>query len=608
MEQSFHPTMAAKHRVMLLASAMILLAALFSPVEASHKDWHQLGVESIKSSSSATHVYQPYRTAYHFQPRKNWMNDPNGPLYYKGWYHFFYQYNRDAAVWGNITWGHAVSRDMVHWRTLHTALKGDKWYDMKGVWSGSATFLDNGVPVLLYTGWAINGTDQSSIRGQTQAMAVPEDPSDPLLREWDKSPHNPIALAPPGFNDSMFRDPTEAWKGYDGVWRMLVGAVKETDQSIGTALLYKSTDFNKWNFTGEIQSVAGTGMWECPDIYPVHVKEKTGLRLSARGPHVKHVLKVSLDRNKHDYYSVGTYDEKTDLYTPDDTKLDTGLGLRYDYGKFYASKTFFDQNKNRRVLWGWANESSSVQDDIEKGWSSVQCLPRHIWLDEESSANLVQWPIEEVDKLRRNEMTEKNVEVGVGKVVPVKAAKGAQLDIVVDFALPEKSEGLEQNPNLLAEMGHLTCSDLVTKGSNAAGPHSFGPFGVHVLATGDLQERTSIFFHLIHDGKHQNWKTLFCGDQSQSSLQQDVDKTVYGSYVRVDDSDKVLSVRILVDHSIVESFAQGGRTVMTSRVYPELAVKDAAHVFLFNNGTEPVTVKSVSTWEMKSVNIKFYKP
>lgn len=274
-------------------------------------------------------------------------------------------------------------------------------------------------------------------------MVVLEDLLDFLLCEWDKLLYNLIVLVLFGFNDSMFCDLIEVWKGYDGVWCMLVGVVKGIDQLIGIVFLYKSMDFNKWNFIGEIQLVVGMGMWECFDIYFVYVKEKMGLRLFVRGLYVKYVFKVSLDRNKYDYYFVGIYDEKMDLYILDDIKLDMGLGLWYDYGKFYVLKIFFDQNKNWWVLWGWVNEFSSVQDDIEKGWFLVQCLLRYIWLDEELSVNLVQWLIEEVDKFWWNEMMEKNVEVGVGKVVFVKVVKGVQFDIVVDFVLFEKSEGLE---------------------------------------------------------------------------------------------------------------------------------------------------------------------
>lgn len=73
-------------------------------------------------------------------------------MYYKGFYHLFYQYNPWGAVWGNLTWGHAVSKDLIHWLDLEPALKSDEWYDVRGVWSGSVTFRLDGTPIILYTG------------------------------------------------------------------------------------------------------------------------------------------------------------------------------------------------------------------------------------------------------------------------------------------------------------------------------------------------------------------------------------------------------------------------------------------------------------------------
>lgn len=75
-----------------------------------------------------------------------------GPVYYKGYYHLFYQYNPEGAVWGNIVWGHAVSRDLINWLYLDLALVADEWYDVQGVWSGSITIREDGVPIILYTG------------------------------------------------------------------------------------------------------------------------------------------------------------------------------------------------------------------------------------------------------------------------------------------------------------------------------------------------------------------------------------------------------------------------------------------------------------------------
>lgn len=189
-----------------------------------------------------------------------------------------------------------------------------------------------------------------------------------------KASYNPFAEIPPGYNPLQFRDPTTAWKGaLDGIWRMLVGANYGFNGSTGTAMLYKSTDFVHWNYTGRLHSHLNTGMWECPDFFPVLVNgDKEGQDPSVVGPTVKHVLKISSDLKKHDYYSVGTYLVETDTYAPENPQIDTGVGLRYDYGKYYASKTFFDQKTKRRILYGWTNESDSTADDVAKGWSGLQ--------------------------------------------------------------------------------------------------------------------------------------------------------------------------------------------------------------------------------------------
>ncbi|CAK9225232.1 hypothetical protein BDL97_04G144900 [Sphagnum fallax] len=101
-------------------------------------------------------------------------------MYYKGYYHLFYQYNPDAAVWGHIAWGHAVSTALMHWLYLENALEPDQWYDDMGVWSGSATNGPDDVPFILYTG---GSNETGHCNEQMQNMAVPADPEDPLLRK-----------------------------------------------------------------------------------------------------------------------------------------------------------------------------------------------------------------------------------------------------------------------------------------------------------------------------------------------------------------------------------------------------------------------------------------
>lgn len=289
-------------------------------------------------------------------------------MYYNGIYHLFYQYNPYGSVWGNIIWAHSVSTDMINWTPLEPAIIPSHPFDTNGAWTGSATIIQGNKPVILYTG-------VDMLNRQVINMAAPKNLSDPLLKEWLKPNHNPLMVPTQinGINASSFRDPTTAWWGPDGHWRVLIGS---KIGATGMAILYRSRDFVHWTKARHpLHSSKGTGMWECPDFYPVATEGSGGLDTSMSGPHVKHVLKVSLDDKKFEYYTVGKYlvsGDKKEVYVPDRASVDGATGLRYDYGKFYASKTFYDAGKVRRVLWGWLNESDSVNDDVAKGWAGIQ--------------------------------------------------------------------------------------------------------------------------------------------------------------------------------------------------------------------------------------------
>ncbi|XP_074357518.1 acid beta-fructofuranosidase-like isoform X2 [Apium graveolens] len=519
------------------------------------------------------------RTSFHFQPKKNWMNDPNGPLFYKGWYHLFYQYNPDGAVWGNkIVWGHAVSKDFMQWQHLPVAMYTDKWYDVNGVWTGSATILPDGKVIMLYTG----STNESV---QVQNLAYPADPSDPFLVEWIKYPNNPVLYPPPGIGYKDFRDPTTAWQTSEGKWRITIGSKLN---KTGISLVYDTVDFKSYELLkGLLHEVKGTGMWECVDFFPVSIDGTDGLDTSYMAKGVKHVVKVSLDDDRCDYYSLGTYEPKTATWIPDNPNVDAGIGLRYDYGIYYASKTFYDPNKKRRILWGWIKETDSEKSDVKKGWASLQAVPRTILFDKKTGSNLIQWPVDEVEELRSNKKVFDKVEIKPGSVMPLDIGSAAQLDIKAEFELDEKA--IER---VNAQQVVYNCSGS----GGAADRGALGPFGLLILADNDLTELTPVYFY-IYKGPSGNLHTLFCADHSRSSVAGDVDKGIYGSTVPVLNGEK-LTVRILVDHSIVESFAQGGRTCITSRVYPTKAIGEKAKLYLFNNATESTISASIETYQM----------
>ncbi|KAG5556537.1 hypothetical protein RHGRI_006963 [Rhododendron griersonianum] len=407
-------------------------------VEASHKVYTEF------DSVEAVQVKQLHRTGFHFQPKRHWIN---GPMYYNGIYHLFYQYNPKGAVWGNIVWAHSVSTDMINWKSLDPAIYPSKPFDQYGCWSGSATILPGNKPIILYTGIV----DQNQT--QVQNYAIPADYSDPYLREWVKPDNNPLVSADVGVNGSAFRDPTTAWWGKDGHWRMVVGSRRGQR---GLVYLYRSRDFTKWTKAQHpLHSSARSGMWECPDFYPVSLDGETGLETSVIEGNIRHVFKVSLDLTRYDYYTIGTYFREKDRYVPDNTSVDSWAGLRYDYGNFYASKTFYDAGKNRRILWGWANESDTAQEDVQKGWAGVQA------------------------------------------------------DVEVTFTFPSLDKAEKFDPSWAAMDAEQLCSH---KGSTNKG--GVGPFGLLTLASKDLSEYTPVFFRVFR-GEEDKHVVLMCSDATR---------------------------------------------------------------------------------------------
>ncbi|XP_009626391.1 beta-fructofuranosidase, insoluble isoenzyme CWINV1-like [Nicotiana tomentosiformis] len=555
-----------------------------------------ISIHVIRQFEAASHEIetpdQIYRTAFHFQPAKYWMNDPNGPMIYMGIYHFFYQYNPYDAQSGNIVWGHSTSTDLINWTPQPPALLRSEPYDFKGCFSGSTTILSGGKPAILYT-----GVDFSDI--QVQNLAVPKNLLDPYLIEWVKSPYNPL-ITPNSVNKidgQNFRDPTTAWVNpTDGNWRMVVGNKKN---NTGIGLLYKSKNFIDWIQTEQpLHFLNNSGMWECPDFFPVSTISQIGLDTSIMGPNVKHVFKVSVANS--DYYTIGIYNPNKDIFVPDNESLDIGLGFRYDYGKYYASKTFFDSATNRRILFGWVSEAVNIVDiNSIRGWAGLQGIPRRIWL-QKSGNQLLQWPIVEIEKLRiNNPVVEGTTALMAGSVREISGVTATQADVEISFAAKtlEKAEIWEANWTNPQQV----CS---IKGASVKG--GIGPFGLLVLASKDMQEYTAVFFR-IFKGNNNNFIVLMCSDQSRSSLHlpsTDYDKTTYGAFLNVDPVQEKLSLRTLIDHSIVESFGGEGKACITARVYPtNLAVDGGSHLYVFNNGSENVEISNLTAWSMKTAQI-----
>ncbi|KAK8621895.1 hypothetical protein V6N13_097523 [Hibiscus sabdariffa] len=396
----------------------------------------------------------------------------------------------------------------------------------------------------------MNGSTTEAV--QVQNLAYPANLSDPLLIKWVKYNGNPVLVPPRGIYKKDFRDPTTAWLTSEGKWCITIGSkINKT----GISLVYDTEDFINYEMLdGVLHAVPGTGKWECVDFFPVSTTSEKGLDTSVNGPGVKHVVKVSLDDDRHDYYAIGTYHEKNGSWIPDEPKIDLGIG-----------------NRNKAI-------------------------PRTILLlDNNTGTNLLQWPVEETDSLRLNSTEFKKVPVQAGSVVSLDVGPASQLDIIAEFEVD--NEALKK-----ANGVHLSFSCKSSGGAVERG--ALGPIGLLVLADESLGEQTPVYFYIAKssDGK---LNTFFCNDLSRSSKAPGVDKQILGNFVPILEGEN-LSLRILVDHSIIESFAQGGRTVVTSRVYPTEAINGAAKVFLFNNATETSVTASLKIWQMNSASIEPY--
>ncbi|MCT9139439.1 GH32 C-terminal domain-containing protein [Streptomyces violarus] len=203
---------------------------------------------------------ETYRPQFHFTPQKNWMNDPNGLVYYKGEYHLFYQYNPSGNSWGDMSWGHAVSKDLVHWKHLPLALSHD---DEEMVFSGSAVVDWNNTTgfgtkknppmVAIYTSAYKEGGKQA------QSLAYSTDHG----RTWTKYQGNPVI----DIGSNNFRDPKVQWHAPTKSWLMTVSLSAEHK-----VRFYSSKNLKDWKLQSEFGPAGATGgVWECPDLFPLAV-------------------------------------------------------------------------------------------------------------------------------------------------------------------------------------------------------------------------------------------------------------------------------------------------------------------------------------------------
>lgn len=479
-------------------------------------------MDSISSLRRQRHFNDHQRPQYHFLPPANWMNDPNGLIQWDGQYHLFYQYNPDGAYHANMHWGHAVSSDLIHWTDLPIALKPTPGgWDEGGCWSGCAVN-NNGVPTLMYTG--VRGK-----RGENQAQGIATS-SDNLLT-WQQYPGNPVISQIPAEARQRhdFRDPF-VWREDDGWYLLLASRVEGIG---GTVFLYRSPDLIHWEYLnplliGRMEQTGRT--WECPNFF--RLGDKWVLILSAH---------IDPERTAKVFYFVGEYREHR--FFPEIKGI-------FDYGVLYAPLTMQD-DRGRRLLWGWLREDRTVEKQLAAGWSGVQSIPRVLTLLPDHRLGMA--PAPEVELLRGEHQR------------------------YTDIPLSTLIEEMQLEPD-----GHAL--DIVAEFE----PGQTGLFGLSVLATPDGQEKTRI----LYDAPTQR----LIVERMQSSLAGGVNPYAHAAPHPLLPGER-LQLRILLDGSVIEIIANQ-RTSIVSRAYPTRA--DSTELTLFAHHSDGHLV-SLDVWKMASI-------
>ena len=318
---------------------------------------------------------EEFRPRAHFTPEKNWINDPNGLLYYKGKYHLFYQHNPSGILWGNMSWGHSVSSDLLQWEHLPVAIGCT---DTTGIFSGSAVVdftnssgfgsIDNPPLVAIYT---VHQNDESN---QSQHIAYSVDEG----LTWSKYADNPVLDL--GMKD--FRDPKVSWVESNQSWLMTIAKPHEYKIAFFT-----SKDLKSWQHLSDFGPLGATGgIWECPDLFS----------LATPSGENKWVLLVSLNPGgiaggSGTQYFIGDWDGTTFSSDQRETKW-------IDYGRDnYAGVTFFNAPDDRRIFLAWMSNWDYAAKLPSPIWRGSMTLPRELTLIErDNQLQISALPIKEL--------------------------------------------------------------------------------------------------------------------------------------------------------------------------------------------------------------------
>ena len=479
-----------------------------------------------------------YRPSYHFTPAYGWMNDPNGMVYKDGEYHLYYQYNPYGSKWGNMHWGHAVSRDLIHWQHLDPAIARDT---LGHIFSGSSV-----VDIHNTAGYGKNAiialyTSASDKNGQIQCMAYSTDNG----RTFTKYESNPVLTPFDGLRD--FRDPKVFWYEKGKCWYMIVSADKETR-------FYKSKNLKKWEYV----SAFGNGMgqqpcqYECPDFFQLPVN---GDPNNMKWVMIMNINPGCLFGGSATEYFVGDFDGKNF------TCADAHEAKWMDYGKDHYATVTFSNTGNRVLAMTWMSNWQYADLTPFKQNRGANGLPRELKLFELDNKYYIQEGVApEVKAVRKETKELGNLTIEKEKdLAGIASGMNGAFEIEADVTADANGiAGIEIYNN--KQERTLVYIDMknrrIVTDRTESGLTDFGKYSEphHIEKKWDKQrkEQSLLPARMVNAINYKNnfalatWAPLnLCGKDK-----------------------KTFHVDIFVDKSSIELFVDGGRIAMTNLVFP----------------------------------------
>ena len=332
---------------------------------------------TVSSQRGMAQTDEKHRPIFHHTPQEGWMNDPNGMVYFDGVYHLFYQHNPDSTVWGPMHWGHATSKNLMHWEQQEIALYPDT---LGTIFSGSAVVdKDNTAGfgkdalVAIFTHHNPQLEQQNTGKHQYQSIAYSTDKG----TTWTKYEGNPV-LPNPGIRD--FRDPKVIWHEESKSWVMALA----TQQTI---TFYNSPDLKSWERLSEFGQGIGIhdGVWECPDLINFEVDGESIwallVSINPGGP----------NGGSATQYFVGDFDGKT--FHPLDS-----IVRWIDYGRDNYAGVTFSNTGDRKIFMGWMSNWQYANEVPTERWRSANTFPRELDLKKVNDyLYLTSLPVEEIN-------------------------------------------------------------------------------------------------------------------------------------------------------------------------------------------------------------------